>query len=52
MTTLSIVSMGTVSAARAGDHSPKPIALFCCIGLVASFFLVSLGVDLSAGSLI
>ena len=49
MTTLSMVSMRRVSEAQAGDHSPKTMALFSCIGLVASLCLMTLGVDLSAG---
>jgi hypothetical protein len=49
MTMLSVVSMHSISAAQAGDHSAKNIALFCGLGLVASFCLISFGVDLSAG---
>jgi hypothetical protein len=49
MTTISVVSMGSVTEAHADDHSLKTIALFCCVGLLASFCLMTLGVDLSAG---
>jgi hypothetical protein len=49
MTMISIVSMRSVSEARAGDHSPKTIALFCCLGLVTSVCLMTFGIDLSAG---
>ena len=34
------------SAAQAGDHSAKTIALFCGLGMVASFCLISFGVDM------
>jgi len=37
------------SAGRADGRSPKTIVLFCCVGLVASFCLMTLGIDLSAG---
>jgi hypothetical protein len=47
MTTLSMVSMRSVSKARANDHSLKAIMLFSCLGLAASFCLMTLGVDLS-----
>ncbi len=50
MTMISIASMHSTAAARADLHSPKAIAVFCCAGLVVSFCLMSLGVDLSAGS--
>jgi hypothetical protein len=49
MTTLSMVSMRSVSEAQIDDRSMKTIALFSCIGLVGSFCLVTLGLDLSAG---
>jgi hypothetical protein len=49
MTTVSIFSMGSVSETRADDHSPKTIALFSCVGLVASLCLMTFGIDLSAG---
>jgi hypothetical protein len=48
MTTLSMVSMRSVTKAQTGDGSIKVIALFSCIGLVGSFCLMTLGVDLSA----
>lgn len=43
---ISAVSMHSVSAAQAGDHSAKTIALFCGLGMVASFCLISFGVDM------
>jgi hypothetical protein len=46
MTTLSMVSMRSDSEAQS---SIKIIALFSCIGLVASVCLMTFGVDLSAG---
>jgi len=49
MTTVSIASMHSVSAGRANDQSPKTIVLFCCVGLVASFCLMTFGIDMSAG---
>jgi hypothetical protein len=49
MTMISVASMHSVSAAQAGDHSAKTIALFSGLGLVASFCLISFGVDLGAG---
>lgn len=49
MTTISIASMHSVPAGRADGQSPKTIVLFCCVGLVASFCLMSFGIDLSAG---
>jgi hypothetical protein len=48
MTMISIVSMRSVSEARAGDHLPKTVALFCCLGLVTSLCLMMLGLDPSA----
>jgi hypothetical protein len=50
MTTISIASMHSVPAGRADDQSAKTIVLFCCVGLVASFCLMTFGIDLSAGS--
>ena len=41
--------MNSTSAVRVGDHSPKSVALFCCVGLVVSLCLIASGVDLSAG---
>jgi hypothetical protein len=49
MAVISIVSMGSTIDARADDQSLKAIVRFCCIGLVASFCLAALGMDLSAG---
>ena len=47
MTMISAVSMHSVPAVRA--DTPKTIALFCCVGLLASFCLMAFGVDLGAG---
>jgi hypothetical protein len=41
--------MHSTAAARADLHSSKTIAMFCCVGLVVSFCLMTLGVDLGAG---
>jgi hypothetical protein len=49
MTMISMISMGSGSRVQAGDPSPLSIALFCGAGLLVSFCLLSLGVDLSAG---
>lgn len=46
---LSVVSMHSVGAGWADDHSPKMIALFCCVGLVVSVCLIASGIDLGAG---
>ena len=47
MTMISVVSTHSVPA-RAGDRSSKTIALFCCAGLVVSFCLMAVGVDLGS----
>jgi len=47
MTTISMVSMGSV--VRVDDRSLKTIVGFCCLGLVASLCLATLGMDLGAG---
>jgi hypothetical protein len=44
MTMISIVSVPAIAAA---DQSLKTIALFSCIGLVASLSLMTAGIDLS-----
>jgi hypothetical protein len=49
MTTLSMVTTRSLSAAQTDDHSFKTIVLISCVGLVASFCLMILGLDLSAG---
>jgi hypothetical protein len=46
---ISIASMNSAAVARADFHSPKTIALFCCLGLVVSLCLMAQGVDLSPG---
>jgi hypothetical protein len=48
MTMISVVSMHSVPAARAGDYSSKAIALFCCVGLAVSLCLTAFGMDLGA----
>jgi hypothetical protein len=48
MTTVFIASMHSVPAARAGDQSPGTLMLLCCVGLVASFCLMTFGIELSA----
>jgi hypothetical protein len=45
MTTLSILSKSVEDDA----HFFPAIARFCCLGLVVSFCLIALGMDLSAG---
>jgi hypothetical protein len=49
MTAISIGSMGSVAETRADDHSFKAIVGFCCLGLIASLCLATLGMDLSTG---
>lgn len=50
MTNLSIASFATIeSVEKTDDHSIKTIALFCCVGLLASCCMMAFGVDLSAG---
>lgn len=49
MSMISVVSMRSFGAARTDDHSPMPVALFCCVGLVVSLCLVASGIDLGAG---
>jgi hypothetical protein len=49
MTMISMVSIGSALKAQAGDHSPRTVALFSCLGLIVSFYLLSFGVDLSTG---
>jgi hypothetical protein len=46
MTTISIVSERST---QADDQSFKTVALFSCFGLVVSFGMMIIGVDLSAG---
>ncbi|MBW7964974.1 hypothetical protein [Bradyrhizobium sp. BR 10261] len=50
--TMSMISLAEMPAAiqtRSNDYSFKAIAIFCCLGLIASFSLMAQGVDLSAG---
>lgn len=49
MSMISIASINSISAARAGDHSPKSVALFCFVGLLVSLCLIASGIDLGAG---
>ncbi|WP_177243577.1 hypothetical protein [Bradyrhizobium sp. Gha] len=48
-----MISLAEMPAAavqtRSTDYSLKSIAIFCCLGLIASFSLIAHGVDLSAG---
>jgi hypothetical protein len=48
MATVSIASMISVPEMGVDDDSPKIILLFCCIGLIVSLCLMTLGIDLSA----
>lgn len=43
---MTVISVGSM---RAVDHSPMTIALFCCVGLAASFCLLAFGLDLGTG---
>jgi hypothetical protein len=47
MTMLSTVP-GSIPVARTDAESPRAVALFCLLGLVASFWLMALGMDLGA----
>lgn len=49
MSMISVVSMPVATESRSGDVSFKIVLLFCCVGLVASFGLMTQGIDLSAG---
>jgi hypothetical protein len=49
MTMLSIVSSGSIQVVPADAESSKAVAFFCMLGLIASFCLMTFGVDLSAG---
>jgi hypothetical protein len=49
MNAISVVSIQAIAGAQADDHSPTTVALFCAIGLVASFCVGVFGVDLSVG---
>jgi hypothetical protein len=46
---MTIISIVSTRSAQADDYSRKTIALFSCFGLVVSFGMMILGVDLSAG---
>jgi hypothetical protein len=48
MNAISNVLSGAVTEARADVHPLGAIALFCGIGLAASFCLMTFGVDLGA----
>ena len=49
MTDFSLVSVVSVEQAReAGDHSLGSIILFCGVGLLATFALMIVGIDLGA----
>jgi len=49
MSMVSLAAMPAVVETRFADSAFKTIFLFCCVGLVASFGLMSRGIDLSAG---
>ncbi len=49
MTAISLFSTPYSAAARSRDESFKMVALVCCVGLVASFGLMTFGLDLAAG---
>jgi hypothetical protein len=49
MSMISVVSMRSIAAVSTDDHSPKSVALFCCVGLLVSLCLMASGMDLSAG---
>ena len=49
MTAVSIVSISSVAETRVDDDLFKTILLFCCVGLIASLGLMTLGIDLGAG---
>jgi hypothetical protein len=49
MSMLSLTAAPAGIQARSIDYSFKMIVLLCCVGLVASFSLMSRGIDLSAG---
>jgi hypothetical protein len=49
MSMISIAAMPAVVETRFADSSFKTILLFCCTGLVASFGLMTYGIDLGAG---
>lgn len=46
---LSIVPPGSIPLTLSDQEASKAVALFCLLGLVASFCLMTFGVDLSAG---
>ena len=49
MSMLSLTATPAGIQARSIDYFFKMIVLLCCVGLVASFSLMSRGIDLSAG---
>jgi hypothetical protein len=46
---MTIISIVSERSAQADDQSFRTIAMFACFGLVVSFGLMIIGVDLSAG---
>ena len=47
---MTIISFDSTSVSTADkDRSPSTIAPFCSVGLAASFYLISFGVNLGAG---
>ncbi len=49
MTALSIAALLSGAETQADSHALKTIARFCCLGLIVSFCLATLGTDLSIG---
>ncbi|MBW7968536.1 hypothetical protein [Bradyrhizobium sp. BR 10289] len=49
MSMISLAAMPSAVETRFADTALKTILLFCCVGLVVSFGLMSRGIDLSAG---
>jgi hypothetical protein len=49
MSMISLAEMPAAVQTRSIDTSFKAIIIFCCLGLLASFGLMTQGVDLSAG---
>ncbi|WP_167561345.1 hypothetical protein [Bradyrhizobium sp. AS23.2] len=46
---ISLAATPVAAETRFADSSFNIILLFCCVGLVASFGLMTRGIDLSAG---
>ena len=49
---MSMISLADIPApvdTPSSDYSVKAVIIFCCAGLLASFSLMTQGIDLSAG---